>query len=78
MQCRVIRADPSGNITLFVLDPVAAAVAQSEGLADGEFIRAYEQPAGSIMATVVRRKGEVTAVCIGGTVRFDEIETVEI
>ena len=57
---------------------VAAAVAQSAGLADGEFVRTYEQPAGSIMAAVARQKGEVTAAYIGGTVRFDEIETVDI
>ncbi len=57
---------------------VAAAVAQSEGLADGEFVRAYEQPAGTVEATVVRKNGEVTAAYIGGTVRFGEIETVEI
>lgn len=57
---------------------VAAAVAQSQDLADGEFVRTYDQPAGSIVATVVRQKGEVTAAYIGGTVRFDEIETVEI
>ncbi len=57
---------------------LAAAVAQSQSLADGEFVRAYEQPAGSVEATVVRRNGDVTAAYIGGSVRFDEIETVEI
>lgn len=57
---------------------VAAAVAQSQDLADGEFVRTYDQPAGSIVATVIRQKGDVTAAYIGGSVRFDEIETVEI
>ena len=57
---------------------VAAAVAQSEGLMDDEFFRAYEQPAGSITAAVTRRRGEVVAACIGGTVHFNEIEIVEI
>lgn len=57
---------------------VAAAVAQSEGLTDDEFFRAYEQPAGSITAAVTRRRGEVVAACIGGTVHFNEIEIVEI
>ena len=57
---------------------VAAAVAQSEGIQDGEFVRSYEQPAGTIEATVTRRAGGVVAAYIGGTVRFGEIETVEI
>ena len=57
---------------------LAAAVAQSEGLSDGEFVRTYEQPAGAVEATVRRTQGKVTAAYIGGTVRFDGIETVDI
>ena len=57
---------------------VAAAVAQSEELADGAFVRTYEQPAGSVEATVIRQNGSVIAAYIGGSVRFGEIETVEV
>ena len=57
---------------------VAAAVAQSEGTTDGVFVRSYKQPAGTIEATVTRRRDELTATSIGGTVRFDEIRIVEI
>lgn len=57
---------------------VAAAVAQSEGVRDGEFVRTYEQPAGLIEATVTRRAGAVAAAYIGGTVRFGELQTIEI
>ena len=57
---------------------VATAVAQSEGIWSGDFVRTYKQPACAIEATVTRQNGKVTAAYIGGTVRFDEIETVEI
>ena len=57
---------------------LAAAVAQSQGAEDGVFVRAYQQPAGAVEATVERRDGAVAAAYIGGTVRFDEIETIEV
>ena len=57
---------------------LAAAVAQSQHAPDGEFSREYIQPAGVVRATVVRQAGEVTAAYIGGPVRLDQPEEVEI
>lgn len=51
---------------------LASAIAQSEGMADGEFEREYIQPAGTVCATAVRRDGEVVAAYIGGSVTLDE------
>jgi len=57
---------------------LAAAVAQSQHAPDGEFSREYIQPAGVVRATVVRQAGRVTAAYIGGPVRLDQPEEVEI
>lgn len=57
---------------------LAAAVAQGQHAPDGEFSREYIQPAGVVRATVVRQAGRVTAAYIGGPVRLDQPEEVEI
>ena len=43
---------------------LASAIAQSEGMSDGEFERDYIQPAGTVRATAVRKSGEVVAAHI--------------
>ena len=50
---------------------LACAVAQSEGVPEGEFARDYIQPAGVVRATAVRSNGAVTAAYIGGPVILD-------
>lgn len=50
---------------------LACAVAQSEGLSEGEFARDYIQPAGVVRATAVQKDGAVTAAYIGGPVVLD-------
>lgn len=57
---------------------LAAAIAQSQKLKDGEFAQDYVQPAGVVRATVVRKNGEVTATYIGGPVTLDEPIEVEV
>lgn len=57
---------------------LACAVAQSEGLAQGEFARDYIQPAGVVRATAVRTGGAVTAAYIGGPVTLDPAIVVEV
>lgn len=57
---------------------LACAVAQSEGLPEGEFARDYIQPAGVVRATAVRRAGAVTAAYIGGPVTLDAPIEVEV
>lgn len=56
---------------------LACAVAQSEGLPEGEFARDYVQPAGVVRAAVVRTKGAVTAAYIGGPVMLDPVIQVD-
>lgn len=57
---------------------LASAIAQSEGMSDGEFERDYIQPAGTVRATAVRKGGKVVAAYIGGSVTLDEPVEVEI
>lgn len=57
---------------------LASAIAQSEGVTDGEFEREYIQPAGTVRATAVRRGGEVVAAYIGGSVTLDEPVEIEV
>ena len=57
---------------------LAAAIAQSGGMADGVFERDYVQPAGTIRVTVERRGGAVTGAYIGGIVTLDAPVEVEI
>lgn len=57
---------------------LASAIAQSAGMADGEFERDYIQPAGTVRATAVRRGGEVIAAYIGGSVTLDEPVEIEV
>ena len=57
---------------------LACAVAQSEGLARGEFARDYIQPAGVVRATAVRKDGAVTAAYIGGPVTLDPPVEVDV
>ena len=51
---------------------LAAAAAQSMGLTDGAFCRAYHQPAGTVTARVERRDGKIVSAAIGGAVGLDE------
>lgn len=57
---------------------LAAAIAQSQDLPDGTFIRSYVQPAGTVEATVIRRDGEEVSAYIGGPVRLDCPLEIEI
>lgn len=57
---------------------LAAAIAESEGMAEGIFEREYVQPAGVIRATVERRGGKVAAAYIGGSVTIDEPVEIEL
>lgn len=57
---------------------LAAAVAQSQNAPDGPFVRSYVQPAGTVEAAVVRRKGEVVSAYIGGPVILDPPGVVEL
>lgn len=57
---------------------LAAAIAQSEGQPDGEFVREYIQPSGTVCATAVRQNGRVTAAYIGGCVAIEDAITVEV
>ena len=57
---------------------LAAAVAQSLSASDGQFVRDYIQPAGTVQAGVVRRGGRMTAAWIGGPVSLGEPFEVEI
>ncbi|MDO4812331.1 MAG: hypothetical protein Q3995_02280 [Eubacteriales bacterium] len=57
---------------------LASAIAQSEGMDDGEFERDYIQPAGTVCATAVRKGGEVVTAYIGGSVTLDEPVEIEV
>ena len=57
---------------------LAAAVAESAEVRDGEFRRRYVQPAGALIASVVRRSGEVRSAFIEGPVSLDEPIEVEL
>lgn len=57
---------------------LAAAVAESAEVRDGEFRRWYVQPAGALTASVVRRAGEVRSTFIEGPVSLDEPVEVEL
>lgn len=57
---------------------LACAVAQSQSLQEGSFVREYVQPAGVVQATVVRRNGQVTQAYIGGPVSLDEPQELEL
>ncbi len=57
---------------------LAAAVAESVEVQDGEFRRRYVQPAGALTASVVRRGGEVRGAFIEGPVSLDEPVEVEL
>lgn len=57
---------------------LAAAVAESAEVRDGEFRRRYVQPAGALIASVVRRSGEVQGAFIEGPVSLDEPVEVEL
>lgn len=57
---------------------LAAAVAESVEVRDGEFRRRYVQPAGALTASVVRRGGEVRGAFIEGPVSLDEPVEVEL
>lgn len=57
---------------------LAAAVAESAEVRDGEFRRRYVQPAGALTASVVRRAGEVRSTFIEGPVSLDEPVEVEL
>ena len=57
---------------------LAAAVAESAEVRDGEFRRWYVQPAGALTASVVRRNGEVQGAFIEGPVSLDEPIEVEL
>ena len=57
---------------------LAAAVAESAEVRDGEFRRWYVQPAGALTASVVRRAGEVLSAFIEGPVSLDEPIEVEL
>lgn len=50
---------------------LASAIAQSQDIPNGIFVRSYIQPAGTVEATVIRRDGGVTAARIGGPVILD-------
>lgn len=57
---------------------LAAAVAESVEVRDGEFCRRYVQPAGALTASVVRRGGEVRGAFIEGLVSLDEPVEVKL
>lgn len=57
---------------------LAAAVAESAEVRDGEFRRRYVQPAGALTASVVRRDGVVRSAFIEGPVSLDEPVEVEL
>lgn len=57
---------------------LAAAVAESVEVRDGEFRRRYVQPAGALTASVVRRGGEARGAFIEGPVSLDEPVEVEL
>ena len=57
---------------------LAAAVAESVEIRDGEFRRRYVQPAGALTASVVRRGGAVRGAFIEGPVSLDEPVEVEL
>ena len=57
---------------------LAAAVAESMEVRDGEFCRRYVQPAGALTASVVRRDGAVRSAFIEGPVSLDEPVEVEL
>ena len=57
---------------------LAAAVAESAEVRDGEFRRRYVQPAGALTASVVRRDGAVRSAFIEGPVSLDEPVEVEL
>ena len=57
---------------------LASAIAQSEGMTDGEFERDYIQPAGTVRATAVRKGGAVVAAYIGGSVTLDDPVEIEV
>ena len=56
---------------------LACAIAESEGT-EGEFTKDYIQPAGTIRASVFRAEGRLIRARIGGGVRLDEPQVVEI
>ena len=57
---------------------LAAALAQSGSLSEGEFAQDYRQPAGVMWATVARRGGRVAAGYIDGPVTLDDPVEVEL
>lgn len=57
---------------------LAAAVAESAEVRDGEFRRRYVQPAGALTASVIRRDGKVRGAFIEGPVSLDEPVEVEL
>ena len=57
---------------------LAAAIAQSLNAPDGDFVRDYVQPAGTVQATVRRENGSITAAWIGGPVQLDDPFVVEL
>ena len=56
---------------------LAAAIAQSEGM-EGFFRRVYRQSGGHIEACVLRRRGALCSVSIGGRVTLGEVCTVDV
>lgn len=57
---------------------LAAAVAQSDSVPDGPFVRSYVQPAGVVEASVVRQNGKIVSASIGGLVSLDAPVTVQL
>jgi len=57
---------------------LAAAIAQSQHIADGAFAQSYLQPSGVIQAAVTRRNGAAVSAWIGGPVTLDPPITVEL
>lgn len=57
---------------------LAAAVAQSQTAPDGLFVRDYIQPAGTVQAAVLRKKGETVSAWIGGPVSLAPSAEVEL
>ena len=57
---------------------VAAAVALTKDMADGHYSFLFEQPAGSIEATVIWQAGAVKQVSIGGSVRIENPMKIDI
>ena len=57
---------------------LAAAIAQSQHIADGAFAQSYLQPSGVIQAAVTRRNGVAVSAWIGGPVTLDPPITVEL